>query len=234
VIPVIGRAQWGAKLWRPKDAMYRKAPAEQRAFFVHYHGGPPPADRGVAMAREVEAIHLANGWAGVGYSFMVGQDGGAFEGRGWDLVTAACPDWNRQAWHVYVAVGGAQVPTTAALRSVRALYDEACRRAGRQLTMTWHGAHYSTDCPGKPLITWVQEGMRVPSSPQPAGEDDDMATPTENATALLAHPVATGEKGSDGHPLTLEWMLIRTYQRVEELAAEVKELRDRVEGQPGA
>jgi len=225
-VHLVPRAEWGAQPWRPRMAMYRKTPREQLAVFTHYHGGPPRHDRGAAMAREIESIHLANGWAGVGYTAMIGLDGVAFEGRGWDLVTAACPGWNRQAWHFYVAVGGEQVPTPAALHTLRQLYDEACHRSGRTLAKTWHGAHYATDCPGDPLRAWVRAGMNDPRSAAPAvstpNGDDDMPTPREVADALLDTPVPTGELGSDGHPLTFRWAFIRTMQAAQraEAAAE--------------
>jgi hypothetical protein len=217
---IISRAAWGAQPWRPKVEMYRKTLAEQSAVFVHYHGGAPKHPSGAEMAREIEAIHLANGWAGVGYSFMVGQDGQAFEGRGWDLVTAACPGWNRQAWHVYVAVGGSQVPTAAALHTVRALYDEACRRRGRQLTQTWHGAHYATACPGPVLIPWVRGGMKdprpassSPARPTSPPNGDDMPTAREVADTILDTPMPGNPPilGSDGHPLTFRWAMRRMY-----------------------
>jgi hypothetical protein len=152
--------------------MYTVDPRERTEFVVHYHGGPPAHDRGAEMAREIEAIHLDNGWAGVGYGHMVGQDGVVFEGRGWRLVGAHCPGHNRSGFSAYVAIGGNQQPTRYALASVRALYDEACRLAGRTLVMTWHGAHYATACPGPNLIAWVQAGM--PVRPRAESVEDDM------------------------------------------------------------
>lgn len=153
---IISRAQWGAKRTpnapRPLSAV--------TGFYVHYHGTPPPASTGVWVPKNIEAIHLGNGWNnGVGYHFVVDQAGAIYEGRGWGNVGAHSPPHNTDGIGVYVAVGGDQKPTDAALRSVRWLYDEACRRTGKALYKRWHGYDYPTACPGPHLIAWVKAGM---------------------------------------------------------------------------
>lgn len=159
----VSRGAWKAAAWR--GPVYPVSPAQRTHFLVHYHGGPPNHDRGAAMAREVESIHINNGWVGTGYNFMVGQDGVAYEGRGWSLIGAHCPGMNTRGIGVYVAVGGNQKPTMAALRKVRELYEETVRRAGHSITPSFHGAHYPTECAGHFLNTWVKGGMSVTGTP---------------------------------------------------------------------
>lgn len=189
---VVTRAGWGAKDWRPKREMYRESMPNRTEVLAHYHGGPPRYSRGVQVPRDVEAIHLGNGWAGVGYNWLVDLDGVAYEGRGWDLVGAHCPGHNRTGIGIYVAVGGTQQPTPAALATFRGLYDEACRRSGKTLRKTWHGANWPTACPGPNLIAWVRAGM-----PRPNIEDqeDDMALTEEDAKRLAAAVWAAGFGG---------------------------------------
>jgi hypothetical protein len=157
-VPIVSRGQWGAKSWR--STVYRVALSEKDNFLVHYHGGKPAAQRGVFVPRNVEAIHLANGWAGVGYNFLVDMDGTVYEGRGWDGVGSQCPGFNRSGVGVYVAVGGDQVPTEAALRSVRALRDELVRRrGGAGVRLMKHSDGVPTACCGPVLSPWVDAGM---------------------------------------------------------------------------
>lgn len=176
MVDIISREEWGAEPWRSLPYWYS---IENRTeFFVHYHGGIPRHDRGDANAREIEDIHLANGWSGVGYNFIVGQDGEVREGRGWNRVGAHCPGHNRSGIGVYVAIGGNQSPTRAALASVRALYDEACDLAGRTLAMRGHRDGKATQCPGDKLYDWVCDGMPVTSTvgsriPDFGTEEDD-------------------------------------------------------------
>ena len=167
MVKFVSRAEWGAKPWRPARAMHRVPMSARTETLIHYHGGPPKHSRGVAVPREVEAIHLANGWAGTGYNWIIDQEGVIYEGRGWHLVGAHCPGHNRTGIGIYLAVGGDQQATPAALAAARTVYDLACRRAGRSLRMSWHGQDYPTACPGPRLTTWVRAGMPKPTSPRP-------------------------------------------------------------------
>lgn len=156
---IISRSEWGAQPWR-SGTTTRPLSALSRVL-IHYHGGPPRATSGAAVPKEIEAIHLANGWSGVGYHFVVSQAGEIFEGRGWDKVGAHCPGHNTDGLGIYIGVGGDQEPTEAAKRAARWLYDEACRRTGKSLMKSWHGYDYPTECPGPKLIAWVKAGMPV-------------------------------------------------------------------------
>lgn len=187
MVDVVSRAAWGARQW--VTSPHHLDPARVTHFLVHYHGGPPSHDRGAAMAKEIEAIHRANGWAGVGYQYMVGQDGIAYEGRGWGLTGAQCQGFNSRSVGVYVAVGGDQGPTPAALAAVRALYDDACRHFGRALVKSWHGAHYATACCGPRLIAWVKAGM--PAGP-PGDVEDDMPLTRTDVDLLFRSGESTG------------------------------------------
>jgi hypothetical protein len=147
---------------------------------IHYHGGVPKASAGVAVPREIEAIHLANGWSGVGYNFVVDQEGVAYEGRGWNLIGAHCPGHNTTGIGIYIGIGADQTPSDAALRTARALYDEACQRTGKQLTKSYHGFDYATECPGPKLIAWVKAGMVAPELP--ASQQGDPLVPAVDLT----------------------------------------------------
>ena len=209
---IIPRTEWGAKPWRNQPAT---VPASARRYFlVHYHGGVPSASTGNAVPRDVEVIHRANGWSGIGYNFAVDQAGAIYEGRGWDLAGAHSPPHNTDGIGVYVAIGGDQRPTPAALASVRWLYDEACRRSGRTLTPWWHGRDYPTSCPGPHLTAWVKAGMPTQTTPTAQKDVLDM-TPDELRkivreeiarvpAAVWAHkiPVSEGVRDVTGTRLT--------------------------------
>ncbi|MGW3511169.1 FG-GAP-like repeat-containing protein, partial [Streptomyces sp. NPDC000994] len=108
-VPIITRAQWGAKPWdnNPKSSGPATVALSQRTeFFVHYDGATPIVRTGAAIPRAIEAQHLAQGWAGIGYSFVVDQAGNIYEGRGWDRQGAHCPGHNVSGLSVQIAVGG--------------------------------------------------------------------------------------------------------------------------------
>ncbi|MCD7438977.1 peptidoglycan-binding domain-containing protein [Streptomyces lincolnensis] len=161
-VSIVSRKSWGAKPW---NGVPDSVPLSRRTeFFVHYHGGVPAHSTGVAVPREVEKIHVGQGWAGTGYNFMVDQAGTIYEGRGWNLQGAHCPNHNVSGFGVYVAIGGDQKPSDKSLASVRALYDEACKRTGRTLAKRGHKDGFATACPGVHLYAWVQAGMPAPKS----------------------------------------------------------------------
>lgn len=156
-LTIVSRKEWGAQPW---NGTPNTVPLSARTeFFVHWHGGQPPASTGVRVPREIERIHLGQGWAGIGYNFVVDQDGVIYEGRGWDRQGAHCPDHNVTGLGVQVAIGKGQTATEAALQSVRALYDEACRKTGRTLAQRGHKDGFATECPGPELYAWVKAGM---------------------------------------------------------------------------
>jgi hypothetical protein len=164
-VSIVSRKSWGAKPWNGDPA---EVPLSKRTeYFVHYHGGVPAHSTGVAVPREVEKIHVGQGWAGTGYNFMVDQNGTIYEGRGWGLQGAHCPDHNVSGFGVYVAIGGDQKPSDKALASVRALYDEACKRTGRALAKRGHKDGFATACPGVHLYQWVKDGMPAPKAAEP-------------------------------------------------------------------
>jgi hypothetical protein len=163
---IVSRAEWGAKPWNGTPAT---VPLSARSeFFVHWNGPVPPYSTGVAVPRYIERVHRNQGWAGVGYSFVVDQDGTVYEGRGWGFQGAHCPGHNVSGLGVQVAIGEGQKPTAAALAAVRDLYEEACRRTGRALAKKGHKDGFSTECPGPDLYAWVHDGMPVDGGAKPA------------------------------------------------------------------
>ena len=167
VLPrIIPRAEWGFDGWATQPAT---VPTGKRTgFFVHYEGGTSTrAATGPSVPRAIHAYHRKLGWAGIGYTWVVTQDGAIYEGRGWDYSGAHCPGYNTSAWSVQVHIGGDDKPTDAALHAARWLYDQACARAGRTLTRYGHRDGIATSCPGDRLYAWVKAGM-----PDPGATDD--------------------------------------------------------------
>ncbi|MGA5127757.1 peptidoglycan-binding protein [Streptomyces pseudogriseolus] len=169
-IDIISRATWGAKPWDGNPA--HVALSQRREFFVHYDGGHEVSRTGYAIMRAIEAEHLGQGWAGVGYNFVVDQAGNIYEGRGWERQGAHCPNHNISGIGVQIAIGGDQKPSAKALAACRALYEEACRKTGRTLSKKGHKDGFATACPGKHLYAWVQAGMPAGDykpAPDPGG-----------------------------------------------------------------
>ncbi|MEV7512103.1 peptidoglycan-binding protein [Streptomyces sp. NPDC091201] len=193
---IISRAEWGAQPWDGTPAAV--SPSRRTEFYVHYDGGTPITRTGYAIMRAIEAGHLGQNWAGIGYNFVVDQAGTAYEGRGWNLQGAHCPDHNVSGIGVQIAIGGDQKPSAAALATCRALYEEACRRTGRKLAMRGHKDGFATACPGTHLYAWVQAGMPageyVPA-PNPGGETNTGANLARYRVVLHGLSYGYGAQG---------------------------------------
>lgn len=167
---IISRSTWGASAWRGTPA---SVPLSRRTeFYVHYDGGHPVTRTGYAIMRAIEAQHIGQGWSGVGYHFVVDQQGNIYEGRGWGLVGAHCPNHNTSGIGVQIAIGGDQKPSEKALAACRALYELACKKTGKTLAKRGHRDGFATLCPGSTLYAWVQAGMPAgdyEASPAPGG-----------------------------------------------------------------
>ncbi|MFF8399785.1 peptidoglycan-binding protein [Streptomyces sp. NPDC016172] len=196
---IISRATWGARPWNGTPA---SVPLSARTeFFVHYDGGHEVTRAGYAIMRAIEAVHVGQGWSGVGYNFVVDQAGNIYEGRGWGLVGAHCPDHNRSGIGVQIAIGGDQEPSAKALAACRVLYEEACRKTGRTLAKRGHRDGFATACPGPKLYAWVKAGMPAgdyvpapnPGGSLPGGSSADVARDQVTINGLVYGYGAKGD-----------------------------------------
>ncbi|MCD9903224.1 peptidoglycan-binding protein [Streptomyces sp. MT29] len=167
---IISRPIWGSRPW---DGTPNHVPLNKRTeFFIHYDGATPITRTGYAIPRAIEAQHISQGWSGVGYNWVIDQEGNVYEGRGWDLQGAHCPGHNVSGLSVQIAVGGSQEPSAKALAAARALYEAACLKTGRKLAKKGHRDGIATACPGAKLYAWVKAGMPAGTyepAPNPGG-----------------------------------------------------------------
>ncbi|WP_113699538.1 N-acetylmuramoyl-L-alanine amidase [Nonomuraea lactucae] len=154
-IAVVGRAGWNARPPRDPDEVEQVAWPQRTEFIVHRTEGPT-----TQTPRSIQDTHMdERGWNDIGYNFLVRDDGTVYEGRGWLVRGAHASDHNITG--IGCAYIGVNSPTEAAKESIRALYDEACAKAGRVLAQRGHSHVGDTDCPGTTLLAWVESGMPV-------------------------------------------------------------------------
>ena len=197
MVSIVPRSEWGARAPRSRSTT---SWSQRRGVTVHYSAGPPNQS-----VRSIQDFHMdGNGWADIGYNFLVDRSGTAYEGRGWLVVGAHASPYNTS--HIGICfIGQDGDATGAAKAAIRALYDEAGRRAGRTLDKTGHRDLNQTSCPGDDLHAWVRAGM-----PADAGRigDDDMVGLSKGDTGervkylqviLMKAGFDLPEFGADGH-----------------------------------
>lgn len=145
MVAIRSRSSWGARAPRSRNTTSWGSRDEVT---LHYSYGPESQ-----TVRSIQDHHMdGNGWADIGYNFLVDHKGVAYEGRGWDGVGAHAAPRNTQG--IGICFIGRDGMSDAAKATVVALYDEACRRAGRTLDRKGHRDINSTSCPGTKNYQW--------------------------------------------------------------------------------
>ncbi|MET9876581.1 peptidoglycan-binding protein [Actinacidiphila glaucinigra] len=173
----VSRKAWGAKPSRYKLVRI----ASTRGVKVHYEGTEVPADlvdhheRCDDRVRAIQASHLANDvedYSDIAYNAAVCPHGYVYEGRGAHHKTGANGSATLNANHyaVLALLGskGLTKPTDAMLHGLRDAIEWLREDGDAGTEILGHKDGYATQCPGKPLYTWVQAG-----APRPQADDED-------------------------------------------------------------
>lgn len=114
---------------------------------IHHTGGEHDT------VESIHALHLANGWAGIGYHFAIYPDGSVHQGRPIEMVGAHCEGYNSRSISVNL-VGNFeyQQPTQAQIDSLFSLLSDLIHDYNvPPEQVTGHNAWNSTACPGRNL-----------------------------------------------------------------------------------
>ncbi|CAF1259826.1 unnamed protein product [Adineta steineri] len=170
---IISRAGWGARAATSKTNM-----ATPVSYVVIHHttgGTCTTKDSCISKMKGFQNYHMdSNGWADIGYNFLVGEDGNVYEGRGWSLVGAHCIGYNSKSIGISV-IGDytSPKPNTAALNAVKALIQCGISKGIIQSNYILRGHRDldSTSCPGNTFYaeikTWpaYRSVQRIGSTP---------------------------------------------------------------------
>ena len=131
---------------------------EQTDVIILHHIGNTNAD---VSAATVHQWHLANGWAGIGYHYLIRKDGTIERGRPRDTVGAHCYGEN---WHSVgvniVGNFGTNEPTAAQIEAAERLVAALCRLYGLRpsgATIKGHRDFNATACPGENLYAMLPD-----------------------------------------------------------------------------
>jgi len=122
--------------------------------------------------RTIQAYHMSQGWADIGYHFVVMPSGRVYEGRGHGVVGAHCPGHNTEPGVCVPGTYDTHLPTPQALASLL----ELARHLGKT-TLYGHREGYPTSCPGDAFQAWVRAHRTVPrAATRPSLADLDRRT----------------------------------------------------------
>lgn len=131
-------------------------PLEKRTqtnmLIVHHVGGATDAD---TSAAQIHQWHLANGWAGIGYHYVIRKDGSIERGRPRDMIGAHCYGYNKTSVGINL-VGNFEgdYPTNQQVFSCSYLLAYLCQLYNLDINsriIYGHRDLNSTLCPGQHL-----------------------------------------------------------------------------------
>lgn len=160
-IEIVSRSDWNAKPPKAVENMTNPVP-----FVVIHHSYIPAAcetkDDCIKAMQSMQEFHQGDrGWNDIGYSFAVGSDGRAYEGRGWSTVGAHAPRYNNKSIGICV-IGDwmEKIPPKNQLDTVKNLIDYGVQEGKiiKNYTLIGHRQVRKTECPGtkfyNEISTW--------------------------------------------------------------------------------
>nr|BBI93168.1 peptidoglycan recognition protein [Bathymodiolus septemdierum] len=161
-VTIISRDSWGAR--RPRSTSTIHTPV--RDFFIHHTKGRTCATFStcVSQMKGIQNYHMNNKrWSDIGYSFLVGEDGKIYEGRGWDRVGAHTLGYNRLGLAAsFMGNFMTYTPRKAALDAVKALIQCGISKGkiSHSYALFGHRDVGSTKCPGRALYNLIRTWPR--------------------------------------------------------------------------
>jgi len=119
---LVTRREWNAAVPTGNTAL-----GQTSKYFIHHSAGPncTTPNSCKSTVKSIQTYHItSNKWWDIGYNFLVGEDGNAYEGRGWTSQGAHAPDWNSRSIGICIMGTYTSVlPNQAALNTVLALME---------------------------------------------------------------------------------------------------------------
>ncbi|KAF3428665.1 hypothetical protein E2986_14106 [Frieseomelitta varia] len=166
---IISRSDWHA---RPANG-HELLKVTPTPYVIVHHGGSPQychnKNTCSQIVKSYQNYHMNNnGWADIGYNFIIGEDGNVYEGRGWKYVGAHAPGYNANSIGICI-IGDFtnRLPNEAALKALNALisYGVSKGSISHSYHVLPHRQVTSTACPGTKLYEYVKKLPRWTNNP---------------------------------------------------------------------
>jgi len=114
----------------------------------------------VSMVQSVQNFHMdSRKWDDIGYSFLIGEDGRVYEGRGWGVVGAHTLHYNAVAYG-FCVMGNfmEKIPNKKAQKAVKAIIKCGVQQGyiHEDYEMFGHRDASCTECPGNQFYNIIQ------------------------------------------------------------------------------
>ncbi|XP_063410076.1 peptidoglycan-recognition protein SC2-like [Mytilus trossulus] len=163
-VKIISRDSWGAR--RPASTSTIHSPVPD--FFIHHtEGGACTSFSAcISQMKGIQNYHMDDAnhhWSDIGYSFLVGEDGKIYEGRGWNRIGAHTQGYNSRGLAAsFMGSFMTHAPNSAALNAVKELIQCGISKGkvSHSYALFGHRDVGSTDCPGTALYNVIKTWPR--------------------------------------------------------------------------
>ncbi|XP_052082621.1 peptidoglycan-recognition protein SC2-like [Mytilus californianus] len=163
-VNIISRDSWGARRPGSTSTIYTPVPD----FFIHHTTGGACTSFSacIAQMKGIQNYHMDDSnhrWADIGYSFLVGEDGKIYEGRGWDQEGAHTLGYNSRGLAAsFMGNFSTHAPNSAALNAVKELIQCGISKGkiSQSYALFGHRDVSSSACPGTALYNVIKTWAR--------------------------------------------------------------------------
>lgn len=119
--------------------------------------------------RNIQDWHMdGNGWEDIGYSFLIGEDGRIYEGRGWGTIGAHTFGYNRNSIGIaFLGTFTNRIPNNAAINAIKLLMScgVSLGYVKSDYSIVGHRQTSATLCPGNDLFDEISTWKHFNSNP---------------------------------------------------------------------
>ncbi|MQA90395.1 MAG: hypothetical protein GEU90_09175 [Gemmatimonas sp.] len=185
----ISRDEWGSEHGRGD-----LDPGAEKRVVIHHSFRPaleadatPDEERAAVLG--IERFHVeSNGWAGIGYNWLVAPSGRIYEGRGWKFKGAHAGPVNGESIGVCLLIDGSQTdPSDRSIAAIRDLIADgvALGEISPDYVLSGHRDHMDRTCPGDKVYARLQAFRHDAGGPRPEVVARPEAHPAEDDTLRL-------------------------------------------------
>ncbi|KAJ8317122.1 hypothetical protein KUTeg_005026 [Tegillarca granosa] len=157
-VKVISRDSWGAR--RPSSILPISTPVP--LFFIHHTAGHTcfETNQCIQALKGIQNYHIdSRGYNDIGYSFLIGQDGNVYEGRGWNSQGAHTKNHNDHSFAAsFMGNFMSHLPVQKALDAAQALIECGVAKGYIEGDYSLYGHRdvKATSCPGDSLYNHIR------------------------------------------------------------------------------
>ncbi|XP_069083351.1 peptidoglycan-recognition protein SC2-like [Pleurodeles waltl] len=159
---ILSKSQWGGRSPTCRTGM--QTPVSY--VIIHHTEGSHCTSQSacISQMKSIQNYHIdSRGWCDIGYSFLVGEDGKVYEGRGWTTVGAHAPNYNSNS--IGISVMGSftsKNPNSAAQNAVKSLISCGVSKGyiKSAYILKGHRNVTATSCPGNTFYNLISSWAR--------------------------------------------------------------------------